>query len=892
MRDESKTKLELISELKSLRDQNRKLKNFALNKIPGHTGVQQTLRQFEERFRKVFCSSPIALCITDRSSGRIKDTNQKFQELFGYTREELIGHTSSDLNMYTSEETFSLVRKTLEEHKEIQELEATIRTKSGAMRDVITSVVAVEHDGEEELLSFALDITERNKLDGKLRVREQDFAMAQRVAKIGNWRYDVCAGTIMWSDELYRLFGFDKAHFSGKHEDFLNRVCEEDRQIVIDANLNARSHGKDFTVEYRIVLPSGEVKVMREVGRVAKDVQGRVVSLFGTCQDVTEHRGALEELKQQKELLQNIFDNLPAMLSVADKRGKILFVNKEWELKLGWTLKELEEQHRDIFVECYPDPGYRQSVLNFVRESDGGWEDFKMCVRDGRIIDTTWARFELSDGTSLGIGIDITQRKRTEEELLSREQEMKAIFEILPVGISIMDREYKVLEMNSALASIIGMPKGKIFQGEASSRKFIRGDSSPKPNEEFPSTVAIKEQRTVLNSEIGIVKENGQIVWTNVSAAPLQGERVVVVTSDITERIHTEKAVIASEKKYRDLVDTATVGVFQSAPDGQIIFANDGFLRMIGYESLHELSALNFQKLHRNAGDHKRFVDALCAEGKSDGFETELLMKDGSVKTIIMSATLDDRLVSGVCVDITERKKAEVALHTTQRSLRRLSHRLLEIQENERRQIARELHDEIGQILTATKIDLEVIRRNPLPVDLINRLNDDVLMLDACLREVRNLSLDLRPSILDDLGLLAALRWQLERFQTKVGFEGRLIADGVSERFNPDLETICFRIAQEALTNIAKHSRASHVEIEMQRNGISLAMSIRDDGIGFDIDRAMTDAIQSKSFGILGMQERVSLFGGVLEFKSIRGKGTSVEVRLPVGMAQSDSPTK
>ena len=335
-------------------------------------------------------------------------------------------------------------------------------------------------------------------------------------------------------------------------------------------------------------------------------------------------------------------------------------------------------------------------------------------------------------------------------------------------------------------------------------------------------------------------------------------------------------------------MDTATVGVFQATLDGELIFANSGFVQMAGYSSIDELGSSTLQSLYRNRSDHARLVELLKVDGKATEFEAEFLTRDDSVKTIIMSVTLEEGLISGVCIDITGRKKVEVALHATERRIRRLSHRLLEIQENERRQIARELHDEIGQILTATKIDLEVIRRNQLPDELIHRLNDDIMMLDACLSEVRNLSLELRPSILDDLGLIAALRWQLERFQHRAGFAGNLIAEGISERFDTDLETASFRIAQEALTNIAKHGKAHHVEIEMKQNPAELTMSIRDDGMGFDVDRAMAEAVRSKTFGILGMQERVSLLGGSLEFKSVVGKGTTVSARLPIGESNGE----
>jgi signal transduction histidine kinase len=162
------------------------------------------------------------------------------------------------------------------------------------------------------------------------------------------------------------------------------------------------------------------------------------------------------------------------------------------------------------------------------------------------------------------------------------------------------------------------------------------------------------------------------------------------------------------------------------------------------------------------------------------------------------------------------------------------------------------------------------------------RLDDNIKSLDGCLERVRNLSLDLRPSILDDLGLVAALRWQLERFQERAEFQGHLTAEHIPERFEPDVETACFRVAQEALTNVARHAKAHNVEMNLRLCDEELVLSIQDDGIGFDSGKALAEAVHGKSFGVLGMQERVALLDGRLEINSSVGKGTVIGVWLPL----------
>jgi PAS domain S-box-containing protein len=257
-------------------------------------------------------------------------------------------------------------------------------------------------------------------------------------------------------------------------------------------------------------------------------------------------------------------------------------------------------------------------------------------------------------------------------------------------------------------------------------------------------------------------------------------------------------------------------------------------------------------------------------------------MLDVSRKTPFTETDLQRiEIIAADLSSIIHRKRSEEELWVTKNRLTNLSHRLLETQENERRAVARELHDEVGQILTALKIDLQVIRRDQASHDFAVRLDDNIAMLNECLQRVRDLSLDLRPSILDDLGIVAALRWQLERLQQRAGFQGHLTVEHIPERCEPNVETACFRVAREALTNIAKHAKAHIVEMNLAFSNEELILSIHDDGIGFDSGMVLEEVARGKSFGILGMQERIALLGGKFEISSSVGKGTSIGVRLP-----------
>ncbi len=215
--------------------------------------------------------------------------------------------------------------------------------------------------------------------------------------------------------------------------------------------------------------------------------------------------------------------------------------------------------------------------------------------------------------------------------------------------------------------------------------------------------------------------------------------------------------------------------------------------------------------------------------------------------------------------------------------LQGLSHRLIEVQEAERRTIAGELHDEIGQALTLVKMNLQAVERLSGDTEAGVHLGESVAIVERALEQVRNLSLDLRPSLLDDLGLVAALRWYVARQARVAGLMVHFKAEDPGGHLAPTLETTCFRVAQEALTNVVRHARAREVWVQLTCEN-ELCLTIRDDGSGFDVVAAQARASRGESFGLLGMRERVDIVNGRLTISSSPGKGTLVCACFPPQM--------
>ncbi len=237
---------------------------------------------------------------------------------------------------------------------------------------------------------------------------------------------------------------------------------------------------------------------------------------------------------------------------------------------------------------------------------------------------------------------------------------------------------------------------------------------------------------------------------------------------------------------------------------------------------------------------------------------------------------------------VTRHARLSEEVHAGRERLLALSRRLVGAQEDERRRIARALHDETGQDLTVAMMNLQVLRNGRVDGAARSLIDDSLNLIEQTLRRVRNLSLELRPSLLDDLGLVAALRWYVDRQARRAGFDGLLVVEPAVILAPAEIETTCYRVVQEALTNVARHARASRVRVELTERAGELSLVIKDNGVGFDVGEARRDARAGTSLGLLSMEERVVLVDGVLEIDSGPGSGTVLRARFAtIGAAAS-----
>jgi|CXWL01.1.fsa_nt_gi PAS domain S-box-containing protein len=448
-----------------------------------------------------------------------------------------------------------------------------------------------------------------------------------------------------------------------------------------------------------------------------------------------------------------------------------------------------------------------------------------------------------------------------------------------------LDHRGRVTLASKRASELLGWPEHELL-GRDWFTDFVPAPERPRALDTFARLMR-GEVASADHVESHVLTRTGQVrlvAWQNRVLRDEAGSVVGTLSSaEDTDRTQALDDLKRSEERYRNLVNTMQEGLGVQDSRGRITFVNGRLCEMVGY-SPEELIGRPVSFLFD--GDNLRILTDQMARrrtGEHQSFEIAWRCKNGSsVDTLIAPSPQFDETgayVGSVAVitDVSNLKRAEESLQDANARLQSLSCRLLDIQENERRVLARELHDELGQALTATKIRLQALERFPNPSMLADHLRAAIDVIARSLDQVRSLSLRLRPPLLDDLGLVPALRWLTDQCAQATGIAVMFDSDdGGERRVSPPVETACFRVAQEALTNAARHAECTSVSVSLNRKHDVVHLRVRDNGVGFDVTDALAQARSGGSAGLQGMDERTRLAGGGIEWHSAAGVGTEV----------------
>jgi PAS domain S-box-containing protein len=636
--------------------------------------------------------------------------------------------------------------------------------------------------------------------------------------------------------------------------------------------------------EFQIRCNDGQLRIWAFSSTPLGQISDNRRIVISIAADVTERKNLEEKIRQREHNFRHLFESNPHPMWVFDRKTMaFLEVNDAAIAHYGYSREEfLSMTILDIRPEEYHAALRKQFEHTPQKLIPAGiW---KHQVKDGRLIDVDIRAHTLEfagKDASLVVATDVTEVERARVELHRSNQFLELLIHSSPLGIVMFTDEGIVKLWNPALEEILGWKADEVI-----------GHTLPYIRDEDQSEFAALRGRVAMGDTfrgeiVQRQRKDGVVLELSISAGPLYDLSdkfigVVGIIKDATERKRLESVLQESELRFRQLAESIhEVFYLNDSQKNTILYVSPAYEKIWGRscESLYENPLSFLQSVHE---DDRESVIASFAEqraGRPVEVKYRVVQPNHTIRWVRSRAfpVLEEdgtfHRIAGIAEDITELVQYE-------ERLRRLAQRLVTLLDSERTRIARELHDQIGQQLTGLQLNLDIIQMQP---DLSERVNsilgDSSGLIGSIMDHIRNIITNLRPPILDDMGLTAGLRWYMDRFSRRTGITVTFENDLTASKFTPNIENTIFQVVQEALTNVSKHAQASMVLITLQYIDQRIILRIKDNGKGFELETR--NASNTQSWGIQIMRERVqTLVGSTFQIESNSGKGTEIVVEL------------
>jgi PAS domain S-box-containing protein len=822
--------------------------------------------------------------ITTDLNFKITWVNNAFQRLYGYAPEEVLGRSPDFPNVEpNSEEIQNDIYETVSSG-EVWRGEVLNRKKDGSIFPCELMIFALldEHGNIKSYAGHQRDITERKKVERDLLLARQSI----EAAGAGIYWIDKDARFVNANLAGCRQLGYSKEKLLSMTVHDIDPNFPKERwpshweELRQTGSISFETHhrhksGNIFPVEVRLNYIKFEDKEYN----------------FAFAKDITERKKAKDKLERYKIILENSSD----LAYLCDTKGNVTFLNRIFEELSG---HKPEEFLGKSFEPLFDKENLEKAIDLYSRTLNGESPIREVCFKDtGKLCE--YHNFPLKDEKGrivgvVGVARDITQRKKAEIMLQKERVTLNNIIELNPYAISIYDAEGHYVNGNKAFLETFktAPPEGySIFEDPIATQSGFSQEMQTKVKQ--GKTAKIPEMwynPSSLSPDLPDIKIcfESTIFPTFTSSGEIQN--FVLMFNDITERKKAEDKLQESEERYRKVVEDQTEFIVRWQPDGIRTFVNDSYCRYFGisHDEAFGTSFFPFITEDYRKAVEKR-IGSLTARNPVSTGEHQVIRPDGTIGwnqwTDRAIFNEEGMLIEFQSVgrDITERKKAEEKLLDYQAKLKSLASQLSLTEESERRRIATELHDQIGQSLVFSKIKLDELHQSATSSELTEALDEICNNIDQIIQDTRTLTFDLSSPILNQLGLEAAVaEWLDVQIQEKHGIETDFEDDGQQKSLDDDIQSLLFRNVRELLVNIIKHAHANKVKISIRRVDEHIHIDVEDDGKGFDYVKVTSGAAKETKFGLFSIRQRLEQLGGHFEVDSEPGRGSKFTMTAPL----------
>jgi PAS domain S-box-containing protein len=855
---------------------------IATKDIAERKKAEQAIKESEEKYRAFFENSLDGILLT-AADGKVLAANPAACLIFGMTEEEICLAGQNGLVDTTNTNLAVL----LDQHKSKGKGELTLLRKNREKFPAeISWAVFANTQGEIRNCMIIRDITERNKAEEELRQTNNRFEMITRTTNDAVWEWNLETGEL-WSNEMHQyLYGLTLTDPVPTENMWAERIHPDDRQVIVKRQKEALASDKNvFISEYRFNVRGKDYRDIYDRCYIVRNKESKPVRMMGSMMDITERKKVEEQLRQSEERYRSLIEQASDAIMITDITGNFIDVNSGMCVLFGYTKDELLQKN---ITDVIDPEQLKIDPINFDSISTGHsvLRERRMMRKDGTIVEVEANIKMLPDQRILAIARNITDRKKAEQAIRASEETRRLIMNSALDAIVCMDINGIITVWTPQAEKIFGWKEQEII-GKHLSEMIIPVQYREKHKAGLQHYLETGEGPVISRLiELTALNQKGEEFPVELSIVPIRQEGVeffCCFLRDITERKKAADQIVL-ERDLSNSVINSLPGVFylQDAA-GKYLRWNKIFENVSGYtaEEIMKMHALDFfDEQEKPFMSKKR--DEVFANGYAEA-EATVITRNGSRIPYYFTGQLiqyeGKPCLIGTGIDIAERKKAEDELEQSYKSIRQLTEHLQNIREEERIHIAREIHDELGQQLTVMKMDVSWLNKKMIPGDehIKQKLKSLSEMLDGTVKTVRRISSELRPSLLDDLGLVAAMEWQLKEFKQRSGIATSLITPETEQQLPDTVKTGLFRIFQESLTNVARHAHAKKVKVSLQYKDRKIVLTVQDDGKGFDKKKTA----DKRTLGILGMKERTLMMGGEYEITSTPGKGTTVLVAIP-----------